>query len=234
MTDGRDATIIAYYGADRPPPLTELLQALQERLGEGVGAAFRPRPLADVHATVVGLEGAGKVDLPGLCGYLRERLTRFPLCVQFGGFADRDHRLTSRGSRLYDRMLTVRGDKVVLIGWPVDEAGEPTGELDALRRALGAFGAHHRYFDTPDATDPDAYMVLGELSAPQDGALAQCLAAGRTFLAATPCRVSLTADDVRLATYADPRLPAASTTTWPLGSVVTAAPGTRPGRLRSP
>ena len=228
MSEGRDATIIAYYGADRPPPLTELLQTVRERLVEGVGAAFRPRPPADLHATVVGLENAGRADLPGLCSYLLERLGRFPLCVQFGGFADRDHRFTSRGSRPFDRALTVGGDKVVLIGWPVDDAGEPTGELDALRRALGEFGAHHRYFDTPDATDPDAYMVLGELSAPPNGALTQCLAACRAFLAATPCRVPLTADDVRLATYADPRLPAASTATWPLGSVVTAGPGTSP------
>jgi hypothetical protein len=230
----RLATIVSFYGTDKPPQLTALIQTLQSRFVGAAGAFFRPRPAADVHATVIGLENGGNVDLVGLCDFLTEALTRSPLTLQFGGFADRDHRITSAGSRLYDRALSVGADKVVLIGWPIDAGGEPMDRLDVLRRALRRFGARHRYHDTPEARDPDAYMVIGDLmpGAP-DAAVTACVDDGRALLARAACRVALTEDDVRLARYVDTRLPAASTRSWSLPELhlLRSAPGpTRPPR----
>jgi hypothetical protein len=132
------------------------------------------------------------------------------LTLRFGGFADRTHRVSSRGSSLYERMLTVSGDKVVLIGWPVDSHGQPTWRIEELRRELGRFGARHRYHPTPD---PDAYLVIGELLDDWDVArLDACVERCRSELSQTSCEVQVTGANAGLAIYTDTRLPAESTT----------------------
>src|SRR5262245_61383548 len=49
-------TLVAYYG-DKPEPLGALLGELQDCLQDYLGDAFRPYALAQVHATIIGLEG---------------------------------------------------------------------------------------------------------------------------------------------------------------------------------
>jgi len=51
----RQAAIVAYHGG-APQPLAALLRAVQALVAGELGAGFRPRPLAAVHATLVGLE----------------------------------------------------------------------------------------------------------------------------------------------------------------------------------
>jgi hypothetical protein len=214
----RYATIVLLYGADKPTELRSLLGDLQAGIADAIGAHFLPRPVHDIHATLIGLESGGPVagdavpgiDVDGLCRHLDETLTGSPLTLRFGGFADHAHSVSSRGSSLYERMLTVSGDKVVLIGWPVDGHGEPTWRIEELRRELGRFGARHRYHPTPD---PDAYLVIGELLDGWDAArlnagIEQC----RSELAQRPCEVEVTGANASLAIYTDTRLPAESTT----------------------
>jgi hypothetical protein len=50
-------TVVAFYGP-KPDALSALIGAVQHALGTALGAAFRPRPMDDVHATIVGLEDA--------------------------------------------------------------------------------------------------------------------------------------------------------------------------------
>lgn len=216
------STIVLLYGGGKPTALRSLLGDLQARITDAVGTHFLPRPVHDIHATLIGLEYGGPVtdgvvpgiDVDGLCRHLDETLTRSPLTLRFGGFADRGHGVASRGSSLYERTLTVSGNKVVLIGWPVDVHGEPTWRLEDLRRELGRFGARHRYHPTPD---PDAYMVVGELL---DGWDAACLDArierARAELSQRPCEVQVNGANAGLATYTDTRLPAESTVFVPL------------------
>jgi hypothetical protein len=213
----RYATIVLLYGQDKPAELRSLLGDLQATIADEVGAHFLPRPVHDIHATLIGLESGGPiaegavsgVDVSGLCRHLDDSLTECPLTLRFGGFADRVHSVSSRGSSLYERMLTVSGDKVVLIGWPVDGRGEPTWRIEELRRELGRFGARHRYHPTPD---PDAYLVIGELLDGWDAArLDACVERCRSKLAQTHCEVQVNGANASLAIYADPRLPAEST-----------------------
>lgn len=214
----RYATIVLLYGEDKPAELRSLLSGLQTGIADAVGPHFLPRPVHDIHATLIGLESGGAVvgdavpgiDVDGLCRYLDETLTGSPLTLRFGGFADRAHSVSSRGSSLYERMLTVSGDKIVLIGWPVDGHGEPTWRIEELRRELGRFGARHHYHPAPD---PDAYLVIGELLDGWDGArMDACVERCRSELARTPCEVEVTGANAPLAVYTDTRLPAESTT----------------------
>ena len=222
MSPLRYATIVLLYGADKPAELRSLLGDLQARIADAVGAHFLPRPVPDIHATLIGLESGGSIadgavpgiDIDGLCRHLDETLTRSPLRLRFGGFTDRVHSVSSRGQSLYERALTVSGDKVVLIGWPVDGHGEPTWRIEELRRGLGRFGARHRYHPTPD---PDAYLVIGELLDGWDPArLDACVARCRSTLSRAPCEVQVSGVNAGLAIYTDTRLPAESTMLVPL------------------
>lgn len=217
----RQSTIVALYGDGKPAALRELVTDLQDGIVDAVGEHFAPRPVHDVHLTIVGLEiDHDAIDVVGLCRHLVRELTADPLAVRFGGVTDGDPRTDGRGRRLHERALVVAGPKVVLIGWPVGRDDEPTGRLDDLRRAAGRFGARHRYHATPAARDPDAYSVLGDLRPGGDTRrLDDGLRAGRSALARSCCRVRVAAADVRLATYLDPRLPGGSTISTPIAEV---------------
>lgn len=214
------ATLVALYGHGKPAALRGLITSLQDRVADAVGDRFVPRPVADVHLTIVGLERDG-IDVVGLCRHLEHELTAAPLTVRFGGVAEGDERVDGHGRRLFERALTAGPDKVALIGWPIGHDGGPTDRLDRIRRAAGRFGARHRYYDTPQSRDPDAYSVIGDLLPGVDAArLEEGARRCRSELARSTCRVSLSAADVRVATYLDPRLPAASTTSTSITDIV--------------
>jgi hypothetical protein len=48
-------TVVAFYGP-KPAALSALFDAAQRALGAALGTAFQPRPVDDVHATLIGLE----------------------------------------------------------------------------------------------------------------------------------------------------------------------------------
>jgi hypothetical protein len=199
-------TVVAFYGP-KPDVLSTLIAAAQEVLGAEAGSAFRPRPVDDVHATILGLE-----DAPGCAGevgaFLAAELRRAPLAVQFGGFSPDETGLRSRGRTLHERSVVLDGSAVV-IGWPV-EHGRPTARLGELRRECARFGVVHKYHRGTTALDPDVYMVIGTLAADVDAE------AVRAAVLATPTSVRLTAADVSFVRYTDPALPRASSTWWPL------------------
>ena len=149
--DVRQATLVAFYGPKRTP-LAEFLTACQDRLRRSVRQLgseleFRPYALAQIHATILGLERSGRTglhnrNLQELGGRPRAmclpKLFEFvlksdhlPLEVQLGGFEDRDYPFQSRGARPYDRSFSVQGRTAVVIGWPVEATG---GKGDARSR----------------------------------------------------------------------------------------------------
>ena len=80
-------TVVAFYGP-KPDALGALIGSVQQAFAQALGAAFRPRPVDDVHATVIGLE-----DAPGcaddVAAFLAAELRRAPLELRFGGFSGR-------------------------------------------------------------------------------------------------------------------------------------------------
>lgn len=139
----RQATLVAFYGPKRGP-LAKFLSACQDQLRRSVrqlgsGIEFRPYALAQIHATVLGLErsagpGFYNRNLQEISGRRQAmrprqlfdfilRSDHLPFQVQLGGFADRDYPFQSRGARPYHRSFSVQGRTAVVIGWPVVAAG---------------------------------------------------------------------------------------------------------------
>jgi hypothetical protein len=202
-------TVVAFYGP-KPDDLSALLASVQQAFAGALGAAFRPRPVDDVHATVIGLE-----DAPGcaddVAAFLAAELRRAPLEIRFGGFSAAET-FRSRGRPLRERSALLDGERAVVIGWPV-EHGRPTARLGELRRDCARFGVIHKYHRGTSALDPDAYLVLGDVDADVPPGAAEAVRAAALGL---PTSVRLTASDVSVVNYVDPALPRESSTWRPL------------------
>jgi hypothetical protein len=213
----REGAVVAYYDA-LPADLASLVANVQRRVGQGI-ASFAPRSLQEVHATIIGLGPPGPgVDLPGLLDHLRAAFATGPLRIGFGGFADRDHAFTSRSRRLYERSLTLHQGLATMIGWPVGAAHEPLPTLDQIRRSCQRFGVVHKYHDAAGATDPDAYMVVGEYdqNAGATGELDEVARKVRQVLWRDPVTVRMSEAELRVVIYTDRRLPRQETIALPL------------------
>jgi hypothetical protein len=224
--DATRSSIVAFYDA-LPPALAALVTHLQLLAGGGLGSAFMPRPLEQVHATVIGLETASgrdgsdraRFDARPLAAHLLRSFTDRPLDIQFGGFGAADRRLLSRGACPHDRTFLVGPSDVVLIGWPVDVASNPALPLAALadlRRSCEPLGARHRYHVEPGSSDPDAYLVIGLVTDPDERRNDALGALVRRELATRAVRVPMRPHDLSLVEYADTALPVASTRRLPL------------------
>jgi hypothetical protein len=219
--DARRATVVAFYGA-KPPALAALVEDLQALSRAQPGVAFRPRPLAEVHATLLGLEtpsdaasGWPALDPAPLAAHLVAAFDRERPRLQFGGFGPDFAAFSSRGHRPYERGLTLQGDLLVLMGWTTSAGSgrvDPVAIPGELRRACERFGVRHKYHGAGAPTDNDLHLVIGSLEA-DPAARAALLAAGRDRLAARRTEVDLTADALFLVEYETTALPAA-TSRW--------------------
>ena len=212
------ATVVAWY-ANRPASLTELVDRLQQAAVRRCGAGFAPRPLEEVHATLLGLElpvPGGRRDLDGVLRHLAGEFLREPLDVQFGGFPDTDRRPLSAGKTRYERSLVVAGTRFVLIGWPIPPAR--FSRVGDVRRQAERFGFRHKYHPRPDDLDVDVYLVLGEIAESAQPGMAELGERLRREVLDTPVLVPLRVDALSLVEYVDPRLPAATSVRRSLGS----------------
>jgi hypothetical protein len=228
----RQVTLVAFYGAKRRP-LGKLLGTWQDRLGRcirqlGARIAFRPYPLAQIHATILGLEratGAGLrnrnfqelrgraevMRLPELLALILES-GLLPFDAQFGGFEDRDCPFLSRSARPYHRSFSIQDKTAVIIGWPVrapdrGRDGLPTRAypmiLDELRRSGQRFNVLHRWHREPADIDNDLYLRLGLL----EGELADVQREliqdemRRALSRASPSMVQLGVSDLAVVSY---------------------------------
>lgn len=132
----RNATLVAFYG-EKPEPLAALIDAVQKHAHRLLGNNFAPYAMEQVHATIVGLEGARSatgelvnanylslrgewraMDLPRCLDHL-QRTPLLPFTVRFGGFQnDAAYPFTSRGEHPFARSFTTQGARAVLMGWP--------------------------------------------------------------------------------------------------------------------
>jgi hypothetical protein len=209
-------SLVAFYGP-KPSGLTDLIRRIQELASSTLAGRFRPRPLDDTHATVIGFEQHADRprEVAGLLGHVRQVLCARPLTVRFGGFEPSERRLLSRGRSLHERRLVVGGGQLILIGWPVGSCGDPTPALDDIRRECESFGLRHKYHVEPEDTDPDVYLVVGDVSgADVDGRELVRLAHSGPL--ASPTDVGLSERDLSVVQYEDVRLPRGSSTWWTL------------------
>jgi hypothetical protein len=221
VVDARRATVVAFYGA-KPRALTALVEELQALGCAQPGVAFRPRPLTEVHATLLGLEspsGAASswpdLDPAPLAAELVAALDRERPRLQLGGFAPDCAAFRSRGQLPYERSLTLHGDLLVLMGWTTSAGSgraDPVAIPGELRRASERFGVRHKYHGPGAPTDCDLHLVIGAVDA-DPPARAALLATGRDRLAARRTDVDLTADALSLVEYESTALPVA-TSRW--------------------
>lgn len=226
IVDARRATVVAFYGG-LPDALDELVARLQDRAAAHLGPGFEARARDQVHATVIGLETGptpagpdrSRFDAGPLLAHLARTFAEHPLDIRFGGAARGDGRWPSRGATRFERSFLCGPSGVVLIGWPVGAAGDetvPRPALATIRRGCEPFGARHRYHVEPGSEDPDAYLVIGRLTAPPGPAAAELADAVRGELAAAPVRVRLGPEQLSLVEYTDTALPVDSSRRRPL------------------
>jgi hypothetical protein len=223
----RQATLVALYGS-KHGQLREFLERCQDQVGRsvrqlGAGNVFRPYALAQIHATVLGLERStppgfhnrnfqelrGRPEvmrLPELFEFIGDS-PDFPFDAQFGGFEEADYSFRSRGARPYDRSFSLQGRTAVVIGWPV-RRGEHGARaypmiLDELRRGAQRFNVLHRWHRDPADVDNDLYLRLGLL----DGDLADSQRElieneiRRALSASSPLILRLTVSDLAVVSY---------------------------------
>jgi hypothetical protein len=227
---GHGMSLVAFHGA-KPPPLQRLVEGLVARLGAALGdfpGLFRPYPLDQVHATLVGLEGSWEgdaifnanarareqsfgvppapLDLPGLVETLRRQA--WPLPVRFGGQPP-EARNPYDARPPWERAFDIREDGLaVLIGWPPGFAPW----LLEMRKRVEQHGVVHKYHLDPAARDNDLFLVLGSVDAqalealgdrrePAIGALARGREDVRRRLERAPVDVQLEPRQVSVVEY---------------------------------
>jgi hypothetical protein len=235
--DGEAMSIVAYYG-DKREPLRGLITDIQRRISQKLGHAFQPRPLPEVHATIIGVESIGSpvdrasrarlpraaecVDLEGLERYVCAAFHVQRATIQFGGFDGSDYGLLSRGRPLEERCFVIDRGHIVVIGWPVvrlDGMIKATSFLDTVRRGCLSFGVRHKYYSHETSVDPDLYMVIGEWASsrePDSKRASQLIADVHRDSLARPIAATLGPADLQLVTYVARSLPRTSTVATPL------------------
>jgi hypothetical protein len=238
----RQVTLVAFYG-EKPDELSTLITQCQEWLISILGDAFSPYDIQQVHATIVGLErriGSARdnanfwkyralraeMDFREFLAFLRG-CSQIPFEVQIGGFEKRDYPFVSdpfekgTDNRPYDRMFSIQGDKVVVIGWPV-RSKSPVYPLtlDDIRRAAQKFGILHGYHQTLTAVDNDLFFRIGlvDRTRTSSGVVNRVVQKLRDTLAGilAPVISQVTLNDLFVASYEDDKLPMASTQAWSL------------------
>jgi hypothetical protein len=153
----------------------------------------------------------------GILTFLLEEFRCAPFTVQYGGYDLSDRRVLSRGKSLYERSLTVQGDKVVLIGWPIlpstDTDYSISQRLAMIRRGCEKFGVQHKYHSNPHVDDPDSYLVIGTVASSTSIDLQLLLKATASSLA-RPTRVLLDDSCLSVIQYVDFALPRATSEVW--------------------
>jgi hypothetical protein len=251
-------TLVSLYG-DKEDELSMLITECQETVKLVLGSAFSPYDIRQVHATIIGLErrigSSGhnlnfwkhrsrqvEMDFDGFLTFLRG-CSQVPFEVQIGGFGDRDYPFVSdpfekgKENRPYDRMFSIQGNKVVVMGWPlrgqplkispatphewVHESRVYPPTLDEIRHAAQKFGILHGYHKTRTAVDNDLFFRIGlfDTNAVSPEATGPLLQQVRSKLSGTqrPVIAQITLDDLFVAAYEDSTLPLASTQVWSVG-----------------
>ena len=179
----RQFSLVSHY-AEKSEPLASWILGIQTELELALAGRFRPYELAQIHCTIIGLEGyrSGlgvlnrythkQMDFPAIFRQIRNQIT--PTTIQIGGFRkDGDYALKSRQKTLYERSFSIGNDgSVVAMGWPKTDTQSELRTVDKIRRDFQQFNACHKYHDPQGSShnhasrhtdeDNDIFFVIGK------------------------------------------------------------------------
>jgi hypothetical protein len=174
------------YGEEKPDQLAQFLSNLAERCRSEKRLAgwVRLYDKAQIHATIVGLEGARcgdsvvqdnlrtrlgdatpapPVNFGAMLEFFVSSVSEVPLVM--GGFRANDINPFDPGHTPFQRSFDIRSDGlIVAMGWPHTNAAF-TPYLIGLRKYLEAFNLVHKYHVRPQDQDNDLFFVVGEIDA---------------------------------------------------------------------
>lgn len=220
----KQLSLVAFYG-EKDLPLAGLLDRCRSvAAGSPLGGGFNPYRAAQVHATIVGMEGLPDeprinrnlwskrgVKAPMEFSRLGHVVGRpLPLSIRFGGFDRGDRRFESQGRAPYERSFQIdrRSGRMTLIGWPHVQGDFGPRLLVQLRGSLAdQCKLEHKYDG-----DNDLYLVLGIVEPVVDDVDASAVeVAVREYLRMNPLDVRLTLEDVSVACYEEETLDPSTT-----------------------
>ena len=246
----RQVALAMFYGV-KPSTISALILECQRRVASILGEYFQPYDSYQIHATLVSLEeipGSSEMnlnfkkyrgqhrhmDFHGLLNFVRTECN-IPFPIQIGGFRDQDYPFVSQGQRPFNRSFSIIGDKVVVMGWPVQrktldlietnihylEPGEDMypKTLDDIRRFLQQFNVLHSYHHIDTDIDNDFYFRIGLvphllLHDPRREQVEQDM---RQFLSSKGAIiVDVTCSDIFIVSFEDNKLLPGSTQVWPI------------------
>jgi hypothetical protein len=220
----KQLSLVAFYG-EKGRPLAGLLDRCRSVVDDSLpGGAFNSYQAAQIHATIVGMEGLpgeprvnrnlwSKRGLKALMKFssLAEVVGRsLPLSVRYGGFDPGDRRFDSRGRAPYERSFQIdrSSGRATLIGWPHVDGNFGLRYLERLRDDLAEeCNLEHKYDG-----DNDLYLVLGIVRPPVDHARASSAElAVREYLRANPLDVRLALEELSVVRYLEETLDPSTT-----------------------
>jgi hypothetical protein len=185
-TDAYGVTLVSFHGVEKPAEFRKLIDLVSHKLNQEVGDLFQQYPIAQVHATIIGLEGRlesqalindnmGKryeektdsipaVDVKGFLDFFR--FSSWPILFQIGGFHKLDFNPYDFQRSPWGRTFDIRADGlVVMMGWPCFSNAQPFApELLGIRKYFERFGIVHKYHIEPIDQDNDLFFVVGSLN----------------------------------------------------------------------
>ena len=217
-------TLVSHY-LEKPPEFARLLDEIQTSLTQMLGGGFCRYKLAQIHGTVIGLEGTESaegvwngnfrryrneersIDFGGLLAFLRSDFAGF--CIRVGGFkTTEDYAFISQDQHPFLRSFSVQEEIAVGMGWPFRD-GAISLALDQLRKRLQRYGLLHKWHRRSNDVDNDFFFVLGRLTGPiPDEARRAVENELRDQLSRRePLLLSLSRDSLSFVAYSDSQLP---------------------------
>lgn len=186
-----NVSLVAFYEKNHTPlkstAFADLIRLVQQQILEilwetGQKHCFVPYALEQVHATILGCEGAKTadgiiskwflekrqqhryLDLDKLISYFRWQ-ANLPIVVRFCAFfSGADYGFQSQQQHPFQRSFQIRDDHTaILMGWPSRGELWPQS-LDQLRLGAQKFNLLHKYHHPLNAVDNDCYLRVGSFT----------------------------------------------------------------------
>ncbi|WP_157930718.1 hypothetical protein [Glycomyces xiaoerkulensis] len=230
----KGTSLVAFY-RHLPSSLSHLVEGIQARLCSMLPVgSYEPQPAAQIHATIIRLGTALDVGIHSSrsddddsmlpIAEVHETISAssaLPFSIQFGGYnKSQDYGFESDSRSPYDRSFDIRGDHVVLIGWPERRDWNGVTPLGSLRAEFEKRGFAHKYSKGIGDIDNDMYITLGHVNRVmlEDDAVSNLVVAMREMIASFKSVVELTYDDLAIVSYSDKTLPIGSTRVFKLAN----------------
>lgn len=216
-------TLVSHYG-EKPEDVALYVKRCQDKLKTLLPYVFTPYELAQVHGTIIGLEGCqtnNQIENMNFREYRKEirliepsqllaflRSSGIPsFDVQIGGYAETtNYGFHSQGKHPYLRTFSIQGLIAVAMGWPVDGSNV----LDDFRRSFNQFNVLHKWHKNESDIDNDFFLVLGQIDRESvtDARIADVESRMRQYMANTrPVTVTVNQTSLQLICYLDTQLP---------------------------